>query len=83
MSVYDAKRNEKSTKIFFFKFCFSLSKSFSITKKLWPMINGGVNFDKIKIRYPGKFGDRFGVMYQVFLTLIYSLKSKKFSMKYI
>ena len=33
-------------------------------KKLLPMLAGGVTFDKIKNRYPGKFGDRFGISYQ-------------------
>ena len=28
------------------------------------MLGGGVTFDKIKNRYPGKFGDRFGIFYQ-------------------
>ncbi len=36
------------------------------TKKLLPMLGGGVTFDKIKNRYPGKFGDRFGISYQAY-----------------
>jgi hypothetical protein len=28
------------------------------------MLNGGVTMDKIIIRYPGKFGDRLGTLYQ-------------------